>query len=146
MRTRDIVITFIVLVTLVGGVLLIFRAKSKKMVGSPTPTPNIFQKVNETFPGLNIPEGVERANLSDVTGGNSIGVATRTEIVANLPELAKGQVYQGWAENSSGKTVLLGNFRVSKGGWILNYDSSKYSGYNKVIVSVGTKHVLEGSF
>jgi len=146
MRSRDVVITFIVLVTLVGGVLLIFRAKNKKMVSSPTPTPNIFQKVNETFPSLNIPEGVERANLTDVTGGSSIGVATRTEIVANLPEPAKGQVYQGWAENSSGKTVLLGNFRISKGGWILSYDSSKYPGYNKVIVSVGTKHILEGSF
>lgn len=146
MKTRDIVIGFIFLVILIAGVLWISRVKNKKTTSLPLPTPSISQKINNAFPGLNIPEGVERANLSDVSGGSSIGVATRTEIVANLPDLSGGQIYQGWLENSSGKNVLLGTFRISKSGWILEYNSANFPGYNKVIVTLGTTHILEGSF
>ena len=35
---------------------------------------------------------------------------------------------------------------MAKGGWILDYSSSKYPGYNKIIVTQGTAHILEGSF
>jgi hypothetical protein len=66
--------------------------------------------------------------------------------LADLPTLPNGQFYQGWLGNSSGKTVLLGTLKMAKGGWILNYNSSVYPGYNKVIVTVGGKHILEGSF
>jgi hypothetical protein len=89
---------------------------------------------------------VERANLTDVTGGSSIGVATRTEVVANLPDLTGGRVYQVLLENAAGKTVNLGTMRVSKSGWLLQYNSEKYPGYNKVIVASENVHILEGSF
>ena len=69
MKTRDIVIGFIFLVILIAGVLWIYRARNKKTVSLPLSTPNISQKVNNMFP--NIPDGIERANLSDVTGGSS---------------------------------------------------------------------------
>jgi hypothetical protein len=75
-----------------------------------------------------------------------MGIATRSEILADLPGLNVGQKYQGYLENSSGKTVLLGTLKAEKGGWILNFDSAKYPEYNKVIVTQGTKHILEGSF
>ena len=78
--------------------------------------------------------------------GRGMGLATRNEILADLPTLPNGQSYQGWLENSSGKTVLLGTLKEAKGGWILNYNSSIYPGYNKIIVTVGVKHILEGSF
>jgi hypothetical protein len=89
---------------------------------------------------------VEKIELKDVSGGSGIGIATRNEILADLSTLPNGQFYQGWLENSSGKTVLLGTLKLAKGGWILNYNSSVYPGYNKVIVTAGTKHILEGSF
>jgi hypothetical protein len=146
MKSRDVVIGFIFLVILIAGVLWILRAKNIKTSSLPLPTPNIAQQVKNAFPNLNIPEGVERANLSDVTGGNSLGVATRTEVVANLPELPSGKYYQVLLENSSGKDVLLGNMRISKSGYILEYKSTDFPGYNKVIVTQGSTRVLEGSF
>jgi len=144
MKSRDVVIGFVFLVILVAGVLWIFRAKNNKTSNLPLPTPNIAQQVKNAFP--NIPGGVERANLKDVTGGNSIGVATRTEVVANLPELSAGKYYQVLLVNSSGKSVNLGNMRISKSGYILEYNSANFPGYNKVVITQGSTHVLEGSF
>lgn len=146
MKTRDFIIGFVFLVILVAGVLWIFKVKDAKKAALPIPTPNIAEQIKNTFPNLSIPDGVERANLTDVTGGSSIGVATRTEVVANLPELTKGNSYQVILENASGKTINLGTMRVSKSGWLLQYDPSKYAGYNKVIVASENIHILEGSF
>jgi len=143
-KSRDIVIGFIFLVILIAGVLWIFKSKNKKIVNTPLPTPDIVQRIDNAFP--NIPNGVERANLSDVTGGNSLGVATRTEVVANLPELTNGEHYNVLIENSSGNSINLGNMRISKSGYILEYSSSRYQSYNKVIVNKGNTHILEGSF
>ena len=143
MKSRDVVIGFIFLVILIAGVLWIFRNKNAKNVNTPVETPNIVSRINDAFPNLNIPDGVERANLTDVRGENNVGVATRTEIIANLPS---GQTYQAWLENPSGDRINLGTMRVSKSGWILNYDSSKYASYNKVIITEGSTPVLEGSF
>jgi hypothetical protein len=144
MKSRDVIIGFIFLVVLIAGVLWIFRIKNNKTSNLPLPTPNIAQQVKNAFP--NIPDGVERANLKDVTGGNSLGVATRTEVVANLPELASGKFYQVLLENSSGKSIILGNMRISKSGYILEYNSANFSGYDKVVVTQGSTHILEGSF
>jgi hypothetical protein len=146
MKTRDVAIGFVFLVILIAGILWIFKAKNQRVSATPIPSPNIAAKIDKAFPNLNIPKGTERANLSDVSGGSSLGLATRTEIVANLPDPKAGEVYQGWLYNSEGKSVSLGNFRISKSGWILTYDSSKYPGYNKVVVTKGIYHILEGSF
>jgi hypothetical protein len=146
MKSRDVVIGFIFLVILIAGVLWALRVKNNKTSNLPLPTPNISQKIKNAFPNLNIPDGVERANLSDVTGGNSVGVATGTEVVANLPELTNGKFYQVLLENSSGKSVVLGKMRISKSGYILEYNSASFPGYNKVVIIQGSTHILEGSF
>lgn len=146
MRRRDIIIGIIILIVLITGVIVINNLRAKKLLVIPTPTPSISQKINNTFPNLNIPEGTEQAELKDATGGESFGIATRTEIIANLPEPKAGQSYQGWLENSAGNEVLLGTLKQSKGGWILEYNSSRYPGYNKVIVTVGGNDILVGSF
>lgn len=143
-KARDVVIGLIVLVILITGALYIRNSRKAKTSSLPVSTPNISQVVKNTFP--NIPEGVERANLSDISGGNSIGVATKTEIVANLPELGSGKFYQVLLSNSSGKTVVLGNMKISKSGYILEYSSNRYPDYNKVVVVQGSTHILEGSF
>ena len=145
MRTKDILATFIVIVAIVAGVLVIKnRTKIAQKVG-PTATPSIQQQIESKFKGLVIPADAERIELKDVSGGVGMGLATRNEILADLPDLPNGEFYQGWLEKD-GKTVLLGTLKMAKGGWILNYNSSVYPGYNKVIVTVGGKHILEGSF
>lgn len=146
MKTRDIVTGLIVLVVLIAGVLIIRNARNKISVSGPSATPSISEQLSKTFPGFNIPAGTETADLKDVSGGSAMGVATRTEIVANLPTLSGGQFYQAFLENSQGKQVLLGTLRLTKSGWMVSYDSSKYPGYSKVIVATGGKHILEGSF
>lgn len=146
MKTRDIIIGFVFLVILIAGILWIYKAKSVKKTATPLPTPNITSKVKGTTSTFNVPDGVEKAELEDVSGGNSYGVATRTEVVANLPVPESGKKYSVWLMNSNGKTVSIGNLWESKGGWILEYNSSKYPGYNKVIVTQGIYHILEGSF
>jgi hypothetical protein len=145
MRGKDILATFIVIVVIVAGILFIKnRAKIAQKI-NPTATPSIQQQIESKFKGLVIPGDQERIDLKDVSGGSGIGIATRNEILADLPTLPSGQFYQGWLGNG-GKTVLLGTLKTAKGGWILNYNSSLYPGYNKVIVTVGGKHILEGSF
>lgn len=145
MRTRDVVTGFIVLVVLIGAALLVRNARLKKQA-IVTPTPSVEDKVSKTFNGLTIPADVDKAELKDVTGGDSFGIATRTEILANLPELPVGQYYQGKLVNAEGKSILLGRFRIAKGGYLLEYSSAKYPGYDKVVVVLGSKTLLEGSF
>jgi hypothetical protein len=149
MKTRNLVIGFIFLIGIVAAILII---KGKAKINSlpvpavPVATPSIQQKLQSKFQNLVIPNSGDQVDLIDVSGGFSMGIATRNEIIADLPTLPKGQFYQGILENSSGKTVLLGNLRMEKGGWILDYDSSKFPGYNKIIVTQGVNHILEGSF
>ncbi|MCX6704055.1 MAG: hypothetical protein NTZ07_01270 [Candidatus Woesebacteria bacterium] len=145
MRAKDILAAFIVIVVVVAGILVIKnRAKIAQKV-SPTASPSIQQQIESKFKGLVIPGDQEKIELKDVSGGLGMGIATRNEILADLPTLPNGQFYQGRLEKD-GKTVLLGTLKMAKGGWILNYNSSVYPGYNKVIVTVGEKHILEGSF
>lgn len=145
MRAKDILITFIVIVIIVAGVLVIRNRAKIAPKATPSATPSIQQQIENKFKGLVIPQGEAGIDLKDVSGGAGMGIATRSEIIADLPTLPDGQFYQAWLENN-GKTALLGTLSMAKGGWILNYNSSTYPGYNKVIVTVGTKHILEGSF
>jgi hypothetical protein len=145
MRLKNIVITFLILIIFVVGVLVIFKKSKNKGLVVPTATPSIQQKIESKFKGLTIPADAEKVELKDVSGGNGMGLAMRGEILADLPILTEGQFYQAWLEKD-GKEVLIGKLEIAKGGWILNYDSSKYPGYNKVIITLGTIHILEGSF
>jgi len=145
-RGRDVFAVFVVIVIIIAAVLVIRgRMKTAKLT-VPSATPSIQQQIQNKFNGLTIPQGQPSIDLKDVSGGSGMGIATRSEILADLPDLSRGQVYQGYLQNSSGKLVLLGDLKSEKGGWVLNYDSGKFPGYNKVIVAVGAKHILEGSF
>jgi hypothetical protein len=144
LKTRDIVVGFVFLVVLITGIMILFRIKKTNKSQTPLPTPNIVEQIKSVFP--NIPEGIERANLKDVSGGSFVGVATKTEVVANLPELSNGEYYKVSLVDPSGKIIVLGNMVLSKSGYILKYDASKYPGYNKVIISGKSTTLLEGSF
>ena len=146
MKSKNILIAFFVLVIIISGILLIRSRNKKTSVVGPVATPSIQEQMNNKFKNLIIPLDTEKAELRDVSGGVGMGIATRTEIVADLPELQNGKFYQGWLENTSGKRVLLGILSMAKGGWILTYNSSSYPGYDKVTVTQGETHILEGSF
>lgn len=160
MKTRDVVIGLIVLVVLISAALIIKNGKKSPVSNTPLPTPSFQSNVNN-FPGIKIPANADRIDLKSVNGSMGMGEAFRTytngkfslTIVANLPAYAKGHFYQGFV--SDGKSfVSLGGLGVSKGGYIVNFNSAKdYSSFNKVIVTSETSlggnpgtHILEGSF
>ncbi len=164
MKARDVVIGFVVLVILIGGALWIRKAKNK--VETPVPTPNITERISKTF-NLEIPDDVDKAELTDVSGGDGSGVATRKfetgifshAVLADLPEPTPGYFYEGWlvrgkVGDSNFSYFSTGKLGIAKGGYLLNFASAKdYSDYTKVVVTLEKvndktpeQHILEGSF
>jgi hypothetical protein len=144
MRAKNIFTVFIIVVIVIAVALYLKNRKAAQVL-APSVSPSIEEQIENKFKGITIPDDQEKIELKDVTGGVGMGIATRNEILADLPTLPSGQFYQGWLEKD-GKAVLLGTLRIAKGGWILNYNSSIYPGYNKIIVTQGNTHILEGSF
>ena len=144
MKAKDIVIGIAVVALLTATILVVKNNRDAKLQESLKGIPTIEQKVEEKFGGLQVPADVEKTELKDVSGGDGFGIATRTEVLADLPSPANG-AYQVWLEKG-GKKVLLGNMRVAKGGYLLEYSSAKFPGYDKVIVTLNSSNILEGSF
>lgn len=168
MKVRDIVIGIIFLAIITALIIVVARKTriTPKLLPTPTPSPSVQQNIERRF-NVTIPPSVEKAELSDVSGGNGEGVATREKqgtlnvytILANLEDPQKGQFYQGWlirgkSGDSNYAVVSMGKLRVAKGGWLGEFQSSAdYSDYINVVVSLETKsttkptkHILEGSF
>ena len=164
MRTRDIVIGLIILAVLALAIVWIKRAKTAKT--TPIPTPSVEEKIEKSF-NFAIPEDVERANLTDVTGGTGSGLATRKyengrfthAVLADLPDPAPGTFYEGWLVrgkpgDSNFAFLSTGRMRVAKGGYTLEFESSRdYPDYKGIVVTLEKvddkkpeKHILEGSF
>ena len=147
MNIKRVVIVFIILVIIIVGALLASqKIKNNRIsISLPEATPTVEQRIEEKFKGLVIPDDAEKIELRNVSGEEGMGIATRNEILADLPNLQKGESYQVLLGNGT-KTILLGSMRQAKGGYLLEYDSSKYPGYNQIVVVRGAKHILEGSF
>lgn len=111
----------------------------------PQETPTIEEQIEEKFNGLTIPDDAEKVELKNVSDEAGMGIATRTEILADLPEPGVNESYQVVLK-SGNKMVVLGKMERTKGGYLLEYDSSKYPGYDEIIVIKGSKRILEGSF
>lgn len=156
---KDIVTGFIIVAVVVFGVLLFKKLKTPKTLPSPTPQTISFKKELEDNFKFNIPDDVNTIELKDVSGGlpagkagNGRGIATPTEILADIEDPTIGYFYQGWLENND-RLISLGKLRTAKGGWLLEYDASKYPESKKIIVSLEKtfdssieKRILEGSF
>ena len=149
-------------VVLVGGYLLMRPTSdnNNEQDQKETQTAQTDEKANKFLEesGLNLPEGVERYNLSGE--GENTGIVTRkktqgdmTEItvLAGLKDLESGY-YQVELLDNQDKVEVLGNLRQGKGGYVLEttkkIDTQKY---NRIRVSqkVGAdpgKVVLEGEF
>lgn len=161
MKTRDIVTGVIVLIVLIAGVLIIRNIRNKNLKAIPSPTPSIEQKVTQKFGNLTIPANADKADLTDVSGGQGLGEAVRTfengkftlTVLADLPAPKAGYFYQGWISNGT-TNLSLGQLRIAKGGYLVDFTSAKdYSSYGKVVVTLEKvlnntpeTHVLEGSF
>ena len=147
MNIKRVVIVFVVLAIIIAGALLVSQKikNNRTSISFPEATPTVEQQIEEKFKGLIIPDDAEKVELKNVSGEEGMGMATRNEILADLPDLQKGENYQVLLGNGI-KTVLLGSMRQAKGGYLLEYDSSKYPGYNQIVVVRGVKHILEGSF
>lgn len=162
MRSRDIVIGLIILAVVAGAIVLLRRTRAPE----PLPPPSIEEKIEKSF-NFAIPEDVERADLTDVTGGTGSGLATRKyengrfthAVLVDLPDPAPGTFYEGWlVRGKEGDAnfafISTGRMRVAKGGYILEFESSRdYSDHKGIVVTLEKvddkkpeKHILEGSF
>jgi hypothetical protein len=163
---REILIGFVVILVLALGIFFWRRSKTNLKVPEATPTPSVQNQIESKF-NVQIPENVDKAELKDVSGGASGAVVTRKydkglfsfTLLANLPDLADREFYEGWlTKGKSGDSdyslISLGKLRIAKGGYLLEFQSSKdYSGYNRAIVTreqvndtKPEKTILEGSF
>jgi hypothetical protein len=145
MNVKGVIKAFLVLVIVIAAVIWLGKRYKSSKISLPTATPSVLEKIEGKFPNIIIPKDSEKIELKDVSGGSSMGIATKNEVIADLPEPAPGQTYQGWIGNDT-KKVLLGSLKLVKGGWVLEYNSAKYPGYNKISVTLGSKTILEGSF
>lgn len=161
MKTRDVIVGFLVVVAFVTALVLVKNKNNKAKITSVSPTPSIEQKVTSQFGGLVIPKDADKADLSDVNGGPGLGEAVKISqkgrfnitVLADLVAPNDSKFYQAWAVKD-GTYVSLGKLRVAKGGYIADFVSTTdYSDYKTIIVSLEKVFdstpeipVLKGSF
>lgn len=157
MKKKDIVIGLVILAVLAGTIYFIRKPRQRL---EELPSPSIEEKIEESF-NLEIPDDVDKAQLRDITGGISSGMATRIfengefkhMVLADLPDPVTGVFYEGWLVKDN-DFFSTGKMRIAKGGWVLEFESSiDYSDYNKVVVTQELiddenpeTHILEGEF
>ncbi len=166
MDRRDIVIGVVILIILAIAILLLRRDPSvPQSQNNPSPTPSVESQLEESF-RVDIPDDAEKVELKDVANVNGAAIATRSwennrytaTILADLPDPESG-FYQAWiglgGANEEGATLVsLGQMWVSKGGWMIEYQSNtNYSDYDTIVVTQESasdsrpeKRILEGSF
>ena len=158
MKRRDIIIGLLVLLVLAGVSYLI--RKPKRVVPQVESQTSLEQKIEDSF-RLEIPEDVDKAELSDVSGGSSSGIATKKfenekfthSVLADLPDPEGGKFYQGWLTKGD-ESISTGRLAVAKGGYLLEFESSTdYSDHKGIWVTLEEqsdnapeKRILEGSF
>lgn len=163
MKRRDIVIGLLLLLLAAAGIYFILKDRDNpEIVIEPTPTPISVEDMESKF-NIDIPDNAETAEL---TGDGVSALASREtsengstiSILADLPDPETG-VYQAWVEKGEEgqddfDRVSLGNLRMAKGGYLLEYSGTKdLTDYKKVTVSRETLQdstiediVLQGNF
>lgn len=162
-RSRNILIGGVVIIIIVLVVIFIVRRKSATSpVNTPLPTPvSSFERDLQNNFGITVPDNAIKADLSDVSGGNQMGLATEEiqngnysyTVMANLDDPMPGYFYQAWLVKDT-TFVSLGKLELEKGGWLVNFTTKEnLSDHKKVWVTLEKtfdmtpeKHILEGSF
>lgn len=165
MKRRDIVIGVLVLAVILGVVYWRRNSASENDLVVPD-TMSVEDSIENKF-NVQLPDDVDKAELSDTSGGTASGIATRKyengtfshSVLVDLPDPESGTFYQGWLvrgqEGSADYArISTGKLRIAKGGWMLDFTSGvDYSEYSTVMVSEETVNdlvpesiVLTGSF
>lgn len=165
MKQREVIIGIIVVLLVAGVVYLRQRSRPKEEMQVPQ-TLSVEEELEQKF-NLQIPEDVDKAELKDVSGGNTSGIATRKfennrfthTVLADLPNPDQGTFYEGWlVKGEVGQEnftlISTGRIKLAKGGWTLDFNSTiNYSDHNNVVITLEKvadktpeKHILEGSF
>lgn len=148
---KDIAIGFVIIILIILGALYYKKSKNKPV---PTATPTTISFLNEIEDSFkyNIPENSNSIELKDVSGGDGRGIATEKEILVDIKDPDKLHFYEAWLLDGD-KTISLGKLNQVKGGWLLEYDKSKFPNTNTIIVSLESKYdslletkILEGTF
>lgn len=150
MNRRDIVVGLVLLAALAGAIFY-FRSPIEEEELPVPETLSVEDELEQRF-NMELPEGVERAELTDQTGGNSSAIATRSyesgvyemTLLADVPD---GSYTARLTDENSEQTRNLGSLRVAKGGYLLEYEASEdLTGLNTVEVLTGSEVILRGSF
>lgn len=151
---KDIVTGLIIVSVILGGYLLYKKIKAPKPIPTSAPQQISFKEELENNFKFDIPDDVNTIELKDVSGGNGRGIATSSEVLADIEDHADSYFYEAWLQNpDNGSLISLGKLKIAKGGWLIEYDGSKYPEYKKIIISLEKnfdsrleKPILEGSF
>lgn len=152
-----------VVLVVIGGIIWWRSEKANKPA---EPTKEAVEAEVEGFArelGVVLPEDVEKTSLTDVTGGEATGIATRKVIegrfthtvLAALPDPQVGTWYEAWLVKLEPLDVVYtGKLTMGKGGWVLDYISrDDLTDHPQVVVTLERvddrkpeQHILEGSF
>lgn len=148
---KDVITGFLIIFVLIASYFIYKKVKTPKVLPTSTPVSVEYRQDFEDSFRIDLPEDENIIELKDVSGGDSRGVATKSEILVDANDPENGYFYQGWAD-IDGKLTSLGILTTAKGGWLLDFNSS-LEGASRIIVSLETKlddalekKILEGSF
>ncbi|MFC1625898.1 anti-sigma factor [Patescibacteria group bacterium] len=147
MNRKDIITGLIVVIILAVVIFLFKRGKDNLQVPQETNVPSVEENIQSAF-NIEIPEGVEKMELKDISGGDASGIATKDTVLADLPEPGSGYFYQVWVEKD-GELTSLGKMWMVKGGYLFNgkIDEQKVVvSKEKVLDATPETKILEGSF
>ena len=146
MNIKRVIIAFLVLVLLIAGILYFFK-KNKTPATSyiQEKTSSVEERIKGKIKGITIPDDENTIELINVSGGEGMGILTETGVYADLPELGNGELYKVYMIDGTSK-VLIGRLSSVKGGFILEFDLSKYKNYKQIIIMNGDETILTGSF
>ena len=133
----------------------------EEKVTTPVPTPSATATPVPEEAGSS---RVETTTITDVTGGESQGTATRLaeegkdfthSVEATLPDLPEGEFYEGWlVKEDDSAFISTGKMTKSGSDYTLDFISAtNYQDYPKVVITrekvddeQPETHILEGTF
>ena len=151
MNRRDIIVGLVILAGL-AGLIYYWRQPAQDEDLQVPQTLSVEDEIEDMF-NLQIPEDVDKAELSDKTGGDASAIATREfvndkfthTVLADLPDPEAGSYVAELAKDD--EIVITGTLRTAKGGYLLEFQSDQdLNDYKTVRVKLGEEVVLEGSF
>jgi len=161
MKKKDVILGLVFLAVFAGLFFFLKNRQASKVTKVPESLPQIEENIEKTF-RIDIPDDVDKVELSAVSDIKGSGIATRKYeagkfthmVLADLPDPEVGTFYEGWLVKGEDTFIPTGKMTIAKGGYLLEFQYPvDLSSYNRVVVTLektvdGTpeKHILEGSF